>query len=105
MIIVIVHHWMKEGMTDAAHHRIDTNGDSSAEAPGFLFRYRLEKPDEPNRASTVTGWESREAYRSWKDAQNARDAAAGAVSPYERALNEIFDVAVVHGDVPAPVKA
>lgn len=105
MIIVVVHHWVKAGMMDAARHRIDTNGDSSAQAPGFLFRYRMEKPDEPERISTVSGWMSREAYRAWKDAQNARDASAGAESPYARALNEIFEVERVLGEVPSPVSA
>jgi heme-degrading monooxygenase HmoA len=96
MVIVVVHHWCKPGMLEAARKRIDENGDSSADAQGFLFRYRLERPEEPERVSTVTGWTSREAYRAWKDERNKYDAAAGVVSPYERASNEIFEVQRVH---------
>jgi heme-degrading monooxygenase HmoA len=101
MIVVIVHHWCKPDMVDAARRRVDENGDSSAAAPGFLFRYRLARPDEPLRMSTVTAWTSAEAYRQWKDERNKYDAAAGAVSPYERAVNEIFEVKRTHGDVPS----
>ena len=53
MIIVIVHHWCKPDTVDAALRRVDENGDSSAAAPGFLFRYRLHRPEEPLRLSTV----------------------------------------------------
>ena len=101
MVIVIVHHWHKPGMLDAAIKRIDENGDSSAQAPGFLFRYRLARPDEPTRLSTVTAWTSAEAYRAWKDERNKYDAATGAVNPYERAVNEIFEVKHAHGEMPA----
>jgi heme-degrading monooxygenase HmoA len=92
-------------MVDAAIRRVDANGDSSAEAPGFLFRYRMETPNEPERISTVSGWESREAYRAWKDARNAHDASVGAENPYARWVNEVFEVVRVHGDVPGPVEA
>ncbi len=101
MILVIVHHWCKADMVEAAQKRVDENGDSSAQAPGFLFRYRLAKPDEPLRLSTVSGWTSAAAYRQWKDERNKHDAALAAVSPYERAVNEIFDVKRVHGDTPS----
>ncbi len=102
MIVVIVHHWCKPGMVEAALARVDENGDLAASAPGFLFRYRLERPDEPLRVSTVSGWTSREAYRAATEAKNAKDKAANLESPYERALNEVFEVANVHGDVHAP---
>ncbi len=103
MIIVIVHHWCKPGMIESARRRIDENGDASAHAPGFLFRYRIEKPDEPNRVSTVSGWESRELYRAFKDARNAGEQSVPAGEAYEKWLNEVFEVECVHGDVPAPV--
>ena len=105
MIIVIVHHWCKPEMIDKARRRIDANGDSSSEAPGFLFRYRLEKGEDSLRISTVSGWESREAYRAWKDTRNAYDASVGAESPYERAVNEIFEVAKIHDGVRSESKA
>lgn len=101
MIVIIVHHWCKPGLIEAAQRRVDANGDSSSQAPGFLFRYRIGKPGEPERLSTVSGWESLEAYRAWKDARNAFDAAAGVESPYERWINEVFEVNHVH-DVPVP---
>lgn len=100
MIIVIVHHWCKDDMVEIARKRIDENGVSSAAASGFLFRYRMERPEEPLRISTVTAWTSAEHYRRWKDERNKHDAAAGAASPYERALNEIFEVERAHGDMP-----
>ena len=105
MIIVIVHHWCKPDMVDAARARVDQNGDLAAKQPGFLFRYRLDRPEEPLRMSTVSGWASREAYRAATDAKNAAEKASNLPSPYERALNEVFEVANVHGDVHAPKAA
>lgn len=101
MIIVIVHHWCKPDMVEVARRRIDENGDLAATAPGMLFRYRLERPEEPLRISTVSAWTSREAYRAATEMKNAKDAAAKLESPYERALNEVFEVVNVHGDLPA----
>lgn len=100
MIVVIVHLWCKPDMVDAARARVDENGASAAAAAGFLFRYRLERPDEPLRISTVSGWTSTECYRAWAKAKNEKDAAGNAVSPYERALNEVFEVENVHGNLP-----
>jgi heme-degrading monooxygenase HmoA len=96
VIIIIVHHWCKPGMFEAAQARIDANGDSSSQAPGFIFRYRISKPGEPERLSTVAAWESFDAYRSWKDARNAFDAEAKVESPYDRWVNEIFEVENIH---------
>ncbi len=100
MIVVIVHHWCKPEMVDAALARVDENGDSAAVAPGFLFRYRLARPEEPLRISTVSGWTSLEDYRAWAKAKNAKDADSGIPSPYERATNEIFEAANLHGALP-----
>jgi heme-degrading monooxygenase HmoA len=105
MIIVIVHHWCKPGMVEAARRRVDENGDLAASAAGLLFRYRLERPEEPLRISTVSAWTSREAYRAADAVKKAKDAANPLESPYERALNEIFEVANVHGDLPAALAA
>jgi len=105
MIIVIVHHWCKPDAVDAALRRVDENGDSAAAAPGFLFRYRLARPEEPLRLSTVNAWTSRAAYKAWDDAKRARDKANGVPSPYERVLNEIFEVGNVHGELPAALAA
>jgi heme-degrading monooxygenase HmoA len=105
LIIVIVHHWCKPGMVDAARQRIDENGDLAATAPGLLFRYRLERPEEPLRISTVSAWTSRDAYRAATAAKNAKDQAANQESPYERALNEVFEVENVHGELPAALAA
>jgi heme-degrading monooxygenase HmoA len=105
VIVVIVHHWCKPGMIESARLRIDENGADSARAPGFLFRYRLEKPDEPNRVSTVSGWTSRAAYRAWKDARSEADQSVPATAAYERWVNEIFEVEHSHDAVPAAVQA
>ena len=105
MIIVVVHHWCKPDLVDAARRRVDENGDLAAAAPGFLFRYRLERPEEPLRISTVSAWTTREAYRAATEVKNAKDKAANLESPYERALNEVFEVANVHGELPAALAA
>ena len=105
MIVVIVHHWCKADALDAALERVDGNGDSSAAALGFLFRYRLHYPSEPLRLSTVSAWTSFEAYKAWDNEKRARDHANNVVSPYERVLNEVFEVGRVHGELPDALSA
>jgi heme-degrading monooxygenase HmoA len=105
MIVVIVHHWCKPDAAGAALKRVDDNGDSSAAAPGFLFRYRLHHPAEPLRLSTVSAWTSVEAYKTWDDEKRARDRANNVVSPYERVVNEQFEVGRVHGELPDALTA
>ncbi len=96
MIIVTVHHWCKPGMVEQARERIDSNGDEMAKWKGFLFRHRIEKADEPQRVSTVSGWSDEPSYRAYQSAKKAKDAAANAVSPYERVQNEVFAVQHSH---------
>lgn len=96
MFVVIVHHWCKPDMVDAARTRIDGNGDAMAASAGFLFRYRLERPEEPLRESTVTAWVEEAAYRAYRTQQAARDTAARRPLPFERVLNEVFEVAKTH---------
>lgn len=100
MIIVIVHHWCKPDMVEAARTRIAGNAELAAAQPGFLFRYRLERPEEPLRLSTVSAWTTREAFRAADEVKKAKDRANPFPSPYERVLNEIFEVAGVHGRLP-----
>jgi heme-degrading monooxygenase HmoA len=100
MIVVIVHHWCKPDALEAALKRVDDNGDSSASALGFLFRYRLHHPTEPLRLSTVSAWTSRETYKAWDNEKRERDRANNVVSPYERVVNELFEVGRVHGELP-----
>ncbi len=97
MFVVIVNHWCKPDKVDIARGRIDFNGDEMMKAEGFVSRYRLETPSEPGKVSTVTVWTDRALYEKFKDAQRkAAAAAAPTESPYERVVNETFEVMKEH---------
>ncbi len=97
MFVVIVNHWCKPGKADIARARIDHNGDEMKAAEGFVSRYRLESPNDPNKVSTVTVWTEGALYHKFKDAQRKQAAAAAPTeSPYERVVNETFEVMKEH---------
>ncbi|HEU0072299.1 MAG TPA: antibiotic biosynthesis monooxygenase [Alphaproteobacteria bacterium] len=98
MFVVIVNHWCKPGKADVARARIDKNGEDMVAAKGFLYRYRMENPAEPDKVSTVTAWTEEAHYRVFKDWQRAEAAKAPSPgeSPYEKVVNETFDVKKEH---------
>ncbi|MFI5267262.1 MAG: antibiotic biosynthesis monooxygenase family protein [Chloroflexota bacterium] len=95
MIIVIVNHFVKPGRNDAAVQRINTNGDRMATLPGFLFRYLLVSDKDPQKISTVTGWEAAGDYDNWNVVKRADEKGpmSPEESPYERVVNELHTVA------------
>lgn len=95
MIVVIVHHWCEPNMKEASIARIDGNGDSMAGVPGFLFRYRLDAPTDALKLSTVTAWESEQAYRQWQEIKRSKSD-GGTPNPYSRVETEVLVVASIH---------
>lgn len=95
MIIVIVNHIVKPDRNDAAVERINTNGDKMAALPGFLFRYLLVSDKDPQKISTVTGWEAASDYDHWNVVKRAGEPGRMSPddSPYERVVNEVHTVA------------
>ena len=98
MFIVIVNHWCKPGKAEAARSRIDKNGEDMVKAEGFLYRYRIENPAEPDKVSTITAWSEEGQYRVFKDWQRQQAASASVPGeiPYERIVNETFEVMKEH---------
>jgi heme-degrading monooxygenase HmoA len=98
MFVVIVNHWCKPGKADVARSRIDKNGEDMVKAEGFLYRYRIETPAEPDRVSTITTWTTEGHYRTFKDWQRRQPGGTTnpADSPYEKVVNETFEVKKEH---------
>lgn len=90
MILVIVNHYVKQGMREAALQRIDGNGDRMSKMPGYLFRYRLVAAKNALKISTVTGWETQGHYDAWLEVRGERGRSGE--SPYERAESEVHIV-------------
>ena len=96
MIVVISHHWCKQGMENVARERIDQSGVSMESAPGFVFRYRIEPSQDPTQVSTMTVWADEQSYRAYRAARTAPDPKDPSV-PYGRVTTEIFEVRRTHG--------
>jgi hypothetical protein len=95
MIVVMSHHWCKPNMVDAARDRIDQNGRAMTAEPGFLYRYRVERPGEPDIVSTLTAWQDDADYqrfRGKRSGQGLKD------TPYDRIESEVFFVRHTAGD-------
>ena len=94
MIVVIVDHYVKPGLMEAAERRVNANGALAADAPGFRFRYTLIERDNPLKLTAVTGWDSEETYAAHVEARQAHQQgpAFSGERPYERVVNEVFQV-------------
>jgi heme-degrading monooxygenase HmoA len=91
MHVVISTHLVKPGMVEQAERRIDANGDRMEQAPGFRFRYRITSVENPQKITTVTGWDSQEDYQRDREAMRAaRGGGDGGESPYEQIIQEAF---------------
>src|SRR6185436_1705436 len=71
MIVVIVDHYVKPGLMEAAERRVNANGALAADAPGFRFRYTLIGRDNPLKLTGVTGWDSEETYAAHVETRQA----------------------------------
>jgi heme-degrading monooxygenase HmoA len=97
MFVRIVRHWCKPGQVDAGRDFMDKVGQSTAGAPGFLFRYRLETPDDQAQLTTMTVWRDRASFTDFQVGRKPSDHADPA-NPFERTASEVFDVTGVTGD-------
>lgn len=89
MIVVMSHHWCKPNMVDVARDRIDRNGSAMASEPGFLYRYRIERPGEPEVVSTLTAWQDEADYQRFRGRRSGQGLKE---TPYDRIESEIFFV-------------
>jgi heme-degrading monooxygenase HmoA len=96
MFVVISHHWCKPNMEDAARTRIDQSGVAMESAPGFLYRYRIEPPQDPTQILTMTAWSDEQAYRTFRASRSLPDPKDPSV-PYGRVAMELYEVRRTHG--------
>jgi quinol monooxygenase YgiN len=100
MYIVVVHHWCKPDMVEAARKRIDTNGAAMAKAPGFHYRCRMEPGSDPLQVSTITAWTDEAAYRAHRGQRPPLNFADPAF-PFTKVENSGFIVQTALGDLRA----
>lgn len=100
MVIVIVRHFVRPGMVEAAQLRVDANGDRMAAMPGFLFRHAMMSCDDPCKLVTTTAWESAAHYESWCEQQRTAPAGSRATAvqetPYVNVETELLTVVRSH---------
>jgi heme-degrading monooxygenase HmoA len=108
MFIVVVRHWCRPGMVERARRRVDGNGELMARRAGFVYRHRIETPEDPARVSTITAWADEASCVAWDEWKKARDAAAGpdaelsAAALFERVESERYHVVVSHEPAAQP---
>jgi hypothetical protein len=99
MFIVLSHHHCKPDQVDLARQRIDQNAAAMTAEPGFLYRYRVERPSMPNILSALTAWNDEADYQRYR---NKRFGAGHDLksTPYEKVESETYQVHSTHGRVP-----
>jgi hypothetical protein len=91
MVLVIVHHYVKPGLLQAARQRIAGNTERMVASPGFVARYCLAPPVEnPLQLPTITVWETAAAAQRDLEAHQAQYLGRESESPYERAERQVF---------------
>ena len=97
MFVRIVHHWCKPGQVQAGREFMDNVGRSTAAAPGFVYRYRLEDRGDPNLLTTMTVWRDADAFAAFQAGRKPSDHADPS-NPFERVSTQLFDVTGIAGD-------
>jgi heme-degrading monooxygenase HmoA len=75
MITVIVHHWVCPEKLDMIKGRIQQAGKTMQSQPGFIHRQTLISAVDPLQVTTVTNWESNEAFQAFAKARDMPDLA------------------------------
>lgn len=102
MFVRIVHHWCRPGRVQAGRDHIDQVGLTTAAATGFLYRYRLETPDDPSKLTTMTVWRDRDSFAGFQAGRKPSDHSDPA-NPFERLESETFDVKATVGEAGAKI--
>lgn len=99
MIIVVVTHDINPGKATDAARRIDDNGAAMSQLPGYLFRYRMSPPDNPQRLVTITAWRDPSDFDHWnaRKAELPNDPGLSGKILYAKVAREVFEVD--HADV------
>jgi heme-degrading monooxygenase HmoA len=98
MFVRIVHHWAKSGQTEAGRKFIDENATKMENAPGFIYRQRLEPPEGPTFITTLTAWDDEAAYQAWRSKQTPYSQVPH--YPFERTEEQKFVVQSSNGAKP-----
>lgn len=77
MITAIVHHWVVPEKLDTAKNLIQQTGKVMRSFPGFVSRQTLIAQANPLQISTVTCWETEQAYQGWLKERAKRPAPPG----------------------------
>ena len=97
MFVRVVHHWCKAGRVQDGREHMDKVGQSTAAAPGFVFRFRMESPDDPSLLTTMTVWRDRTAFTDFQ-AGRKPSSHEDPANPFERMESQTFDVTGMAGD-------
>lgn len=95
MFIVISHHFCKPGQADTARQRVDRNGAAMPAEPGFQFRYRLERAQQPDVVSTLTAWNDESDYQRFRSKRSGGGPDAQSL-PWDRIESETYEVRAAH---------
>ena len=95
MFFALSHHYCKPGQIERARERVDQNGEALMAEPGFLFRYRLERPKHPDIVTALTAWNDEADYQRYRQKRFGAGHDLGA-TPYERVESETYSVHSVH---------
>lgn len=99
MFIVLSHHYCKPDQIDLARQRIDKNGAAMTSEPGFLYRYRIERPSLPRILSALTAWNDEADYQRYRKKRFGAGHDLNS-TPYEKVESETYQVHSSHGRVP-----
>lgn len=94
MYIRIVHHCCKPGQVEAGRAYIDHVGATISSAPGLIFRYRMENPQERDVLTTLAAWRDKDAFDAFQKTRMPSDHSDPS-NPFERTAQQFYEVTAV----------
>ena len=67
MVTVVAEHWLNAGQADTMKRIFMEVSESARKAPGFVSRVILSSQKDSTKFTTITSWESQEAFDKWRE--------------------------------------
>ncbi len=92
MFTTVRHHWVKEGLLDAALETFGKATEIAKKEKGFVSRHILVSVTDPIKVLTLTTWETRKDLEAWSRSPNRHGLLSAAPPRFERIETDIFGV-------------
>ena len=98
MITLIAEHWVNDGQASKKDLIFKEVSASAKKAPGFVSRFILSSQKDSTKFTSVTTWESQEAFDNWKEVRWGEFSFGPDIlhEAFSKEMGEIYDLTNLH---------